>query len=187
VATIDEAVEAAAQIDGWMSIDELRWLGEQAALCEVAVEIGSWCGRSTKALAMMVQDFIFAIDTFEGSAEHVEGQGTRILSDADIYRRFLTNLAPEIAEHKVVVLPMESTEAALRVRESAATIDMLFIDGSHLYEAVRNDIASFLPFVRSGGVVCGHDFWSEDVRRAVAELLPDARPMVDFIWACTVP
>ena len=39
-------------------------------------------------------------------------------------------------------------------------IDLLFIDGNHTYEGVRDDIASWLPFVRDGGVVIFHDYGS---------------------------
>lgn len=36
-------------------------------------------------------------------------------------------------------------------------IDCLFIDGDHSYEAVKDDIASWVKFVKVGGVVVFHD------------------------------
>jgi cephalosporin hydroxylase len=35
--------------------------------------------------------------------------------------------------------------------------DILFIDGDHSYQAVKNDTLNYLPIVRSGGYVIFHD------------------------------
>merc|ERR1712070_1103111 len=36
--------------------------------------------------------------------------------------------------------------------------DLVFVDGPHTYKNVRNDIEMWLPRVRSGGILAGHDF-----------------------------
>jgi hypothetical protein len=36
-------------------------------------------------------------------------------------------------------------------------LDLVFIDGDHSYEAVREDIGLWSPKVRRGGILCGHD------------------------------
>ena len=40
-------------------------------------------------------------------------------------------------------------------------IDLLWIDGNHTYEGVKNDIQRFGGFVKDSGIICGHDFTSE--------------------------
>ena len=47
--------------------------------------------------------------------------------------------------------------------ETAASIfadeilDMVFIDANHLYPSIKKDIEIWLPKVKEGGILCGHD------------------------------
>ncbi len=53
------------------------------------------------------------------------------------------------------------------------TIDFCFIDGSHEYEDVKKDILAYLPKVKKGGILAGHDYdriW-QGVINAVDEIL----------------
>lgn len=50
--------------------------------------------------------------------------------------------------------------------------DLVFLDADHRYESVKADIQAWLPKVRSGGILCGHDSKQESVQRAVKECLP---------------
>ena len=38
-------------------------------------------------------------------------------------------------------------------------LDFVFIDGDHSYEYVTKDLLSWVPKIRSGGLVIGHDWW----------------------------
>jgi hypothetical protein len=39
--------------------------------------------------------------------------------------------------------------------------DFIYIDGLHTYEGVKNDIKNFLPLVKKGGVIGGHDYTNQ--------------------------
>lgn len=54
-------------------------------------------------------------------------------------------------------------------------IDILFIDGMHSYEAVKQDCLNLLPFLRSGGYVGFHDYNNVafEVKRAADEFCSD--------------
>jgi predicted O-methyltransferase YrrM len=47
--------------------------------------------------------------------------------------------------------------------------DFIYIDGDHTYEAVRDDAAAWWEKLKSGGVIAGHDYGWEGVKRAVDE------------------
>ena len=47
---------------------------------------------------------------------------------------------------------------------------MVFIDAIHTFEHLNVDIGYWLPKIRKGGVICGHDYWHKKfpgVERAV--------------------
>lgn len=49
--------------------------------------------------------------------------------------------------------------------------DMVYIDALHTYEAVTQDIKAWLPKVKMGGILGGHDYNKKSVQRAVDEQL----------------
>ena len=65
------------------------------------------------------------------------------------------------------------------------TFDFIYIDGIHQYENVKQDIINYLPMVKKGGVIGGHDYgpsWP-GVRQAVDEMFgePD-KVFQDTSW-----
>ena len=49
------------------------------------------------------------------------------------------------------------SEDFLKILSPFAEFDLIFIDGSHIYQDVLSDIQLSLPLVREGGILCGHD------------------------------
>lgn len=46
------------------------------------------------------------------------------------------------------------------------SLDFVYIDGNHKYEYVLEDIESWYPKVRNGGIIAGHDFLNGDIPNA---------------------
>lgn len=89
-----------------------------------------------------------------------------------------------------------SLDAARTLAESARSLaelghkqrpfDFVYIDADHSYEAAKADIAAWLPHVRPGGIIAGHDFvpdgeypyGSFGVKRAVLEAFAPERVVI---------
>jgi hypothetical protein len=53
--------------------------------------------------------------------------------------------------------------------------DIVYIDGSHDYNSVTNDIRSWIPKIKKGGFICGDDYtdiWPE-VKKSVHDYFGD--------------
>jgi len=117
------------------------------------VELGSWKGRSSAFLVVEAKNkspniSIHIVDTWLGSEEHANE-----MKD-NLYEKFKSNMARLeglYQEHR-----MTTDEAVLLFED--ASLDAVFIDADHRYEAVRRDIANWMPKVRKGGILAGHDY-----------------------------
>lgn len=172
----DDAVLAALEIPGWMTKAELYWLAEQAADRRVIIEVGSWQGRSTKALASMTKGLVISIDSLAGES------GTPV---DDLDGLFRDHLKAEIESGKVEVVRKPSLDAAQDYFDGFA--DMVFIDGCHEYPAPLEDIRAWRKVVRRDGLVCGHDRWLPGVERSLDEYSASeggnsVQRAVDSIW-----
>ncbi len=150
------------KIQGWMRKQELDWLYEKSKVMESVVEIGSWKGKSTEALLMGCKGTVYAVDHFLGDPGS-ELQQEQVKKE-DVYEIFMQNVGhfPNLK-----VLKMDSKTASEIVSEA----DMVFIDGDHSYQAVKEDIELWLPKAKK--LICGHDYEESRVglRKAVNELV----------------
>lgn len=150
-------------IDGWFSEEDASFY--KFALDRVEgpahfVELGSYKGRSSAFMAVEIansnKDVRFdCIDVWLPNLMY---------GDLD-FRTFKENMAGLVLYHNPV--KMEITAASKFYDDN--TLDMVFIDADHSYEAVKNDIMHWLPKVKSGGLISGHDIAHEPVRQAVIE------------------
>lgn len=141
-------VERAFNIPGWMLPTELVWLAYQAQKYRHIVEIGSYLGRSTRALADNTQGWVLAVDDFGGPRD------VEVTDRKDIYASFLRNI--EGVEDKVHICREDFDK--VNPAEHDPPFDMIFIDGEHNYASVRRDIEKWQPYLSPGGILCGHDF-----------------------------
>ena len=168
-----EAVKQAQGVPGYMQYEELAWLAEQARDKKSIVEIGSWKGRSTKALALAQEDGkVYAVDHWRGNpGGDATGVEAEARGGAAIRGEFTGHLLPEIERGRV--WPIQADHARLVETLEAcggfAGADMVFIDGDHAYEAVARDIRSALAIVKPGGLIAGHDLNEPGVAKAVQE------------------
>ncbi len=118
---------------------------------EVCVEIGSAQGHSACHIGAALEEngkgMLYAIDPHTVTAWNDR-------DSEDSFPMIQRNLAAIGVSHRVELLRTTSAGAA---EDWSRSIDLLFIDGDHSYEGVKNDWNLFHPFVRPGGVVLFHD------------------------------
>lgn len=123
------------------------------------VEVGSWRGRSTAFMAVEIANSgkriqFDAVDTWMGSpSEEHHQQDPSVVNDT-LYTEFLDNIEP--VKQYVRPVRMTSTEAAQSYPDNS--LDFVFIDADHTYEAVKQDIEAWWPKVKPGGILAGHDY-----------------------------
>ena len=168
-------IQKALTIDGWTSFEELTWLKDTAKTMNNVVEIGSYKGRNTIALALGCPGPVIAVDHWEGDDD---GNGTlkNLMSLENTYEVFIKNVADF---RNVNIMRMPSLEAAQQMNGS--TVDMVFIDGEHTYEACKADIEAWLPNTKK--LICGHDYSEKwpGVMKAVDEIIGKVS-VKDSIW-----
>lgn len=134
------------------------------------VEVGSFKGRSSCCMAVEIFNSGRSIKFDCVDAwEYLDTQSDIVKSEfEDLYSTFLQNIEP--VSHLVNPIKSSSVEAAKMYHDKS--LDFVFIDAAHDYKNVKQDIISWLPKIKSGGIISGHDyFMSEGVRTAVHELL----------------
>lgn len=181
----------AAQIPGWMWDQELEWLAKSAQDHKLIVEIGSFLGRSTRALGENTPGKVYAVDDFNGTGIEFKPDG-RPFTQQDresIFSYFNINLGDLIADEKVIPVKISYDTIEMSGALGLLQPDMVFIDGDHSYPAVCRDIRYWKPRLAPGGLLCGHDFCYEPVANAVKEILVDNGISVTSapstsIWFC---
>ena len=157
---------------------ELRPMFGTAKLhCGKTPVIGVEVGSSTCANACEVIEAwpeitkLFCIDSYPVYSDFPLPE---IQKDALGYA--ITNI---IGEPKIHLIIAPSVEAAKRFE--AESVDFVYIDANHSYAFVKEDIQAWLPKVKKGGIIGGHDYDWEDkehdmelaVKRAVDEAFGD--------------
>lgn len=130
------------------------------------VEVGSFEGKSTELFALFFEK-VYSIDPYLPYTE-------------------ISHSAMEAAENKFIEMSKNysniekikkmSLDAVADFQDE--TLSFVYIDGAHYYESVKADIIAWLPKVKKGGYISGHDFWSVDlvegaVSTAVREIFPN--------------
>ena len=197
-------------VPGWLTTADARLLyalahhGPQRG---AVVEIGSAWGRSTVVLASAskraARERVYAIDPHTGDpwwlarvsrdpssdlvADGLMASGASF-SSLDDFRA-----APRRFDVEDYVSPVVATSNEAAEQLDTGPIRLLYVDGLHSYEGVRDDIKNWVPRVVKGGIIVFDDYFYESpgvgVKQAVDELLstglvePTLRHTSDFhVW-----
>lgn len=148
--------------------DKLQGRAELAKLFTgVGVEVGVERGHFAKEIAQYAST-LYLVDpwlAYKGYREHVSQdkldgflEETKLrVPTATIIRKFSLDAAKDFADN---------------------SLDFVYLDANHSYEHIKADIQAWLPKVKTGGILAGHDYVNRKnvnfgVKQAVQELLPN--------------
>lgn len=163
--------ELAGRVVGFLPDDEGRALFDAA--CRylhggVAVEIGTYCGKSTVLLgaaAVRSGSVLYTVDHHHGSEEHQPGWEFHDTSLVDpVSGRFDTlpslrrTLDAAGLDDTIVAVVGKSAVVA---RGWRTPLDLLFIDGGHSEQAAQQDYDGWAKWVAPGGTLMIHDVFPD--------------------------
>lgn len=151
-------------IEGWLFEEEGSKL-QQLALDKTVLEIGSYLGRSTIAMAATAKKVV-AVDSHQNLPSNLSLKPVPILPNGcqDTLDVFLENvkefdnIVPMIGRSEDII-PMLSRD-----------YDMVFIDGSHDKESVITDTMNSINVLKQGGILAWHDVHQSGVQDALESL-----------------
>lgn len=169
-------------IPGFFDFEDLyEKIAEESSAGATLVEVGSFLGRSACFLGERLKAHnkkatLICVDTWP--ATYSEGLRESIECPFDI---FYANVRQSGLLDTIVPIRTRSTHAACFIRNH---LDFVFIDAAHDYENCKADILAWLPKVRHGGTIAGHDFDGTfpGVMQAVREVFGDSFSVMNRSW-----
>jgi len=153
---------------------------------ETIAEIGVWKGVMAKHLLENLPGIrqYYCVDCWELYPDFKailrEKSQYSQLNYNDVYEMYLE--AVSAYSDKITTLRMYSEEAVKHVPDRS--LDFAFIDANHAYKYVKQDIILWLPKVKHGGILSGHDYKIKrfGVKRAVDEFFQAVSLLPNFVW-----
>jgi len=157
--TSNKILDIVRPIYGWLDESEAIYLNQIANLAvkesgpdDVLIEIGSFVGRSTVAIAMACKDnnkgIVITIDPHKNTDTH------RREGISDSFRMLKKNLVESKVDKFVEPIKATSEDFFYSFNKKAR---LLFIDGDHEYDAVLKDFNLWSQKLVDGGYLLLHD------------------------------
>jgi hypothetical protein len=173
------------------SVDEraqqiLSWLKDISH--PQGAEIGVFTGALSQRLLLNRPDMkLLMVDPWApGNGEEGLGEfhGSLNQHEQDHYYES-TVKAVRFAGQRALI--MRSTSLAVASKVPDESLDFVFIDADHSYECCLADIKAWLPKIKPGGFISGHDYDNTDypqwgVKRAVEEVFGEVEVGANFCW-----
>lgn len=178
-------------VDGWFDEEnELFFLDcvEKLSNPKIFYEVGFWKGRSTCCMGQILKSHtkntkLYAVDTFLGSDEkiHIDEISKLNSQNLTLLDVFNQNIKDCEVDNIITPVPLSSKDASKKVKNKS--IDFLYLDASHGYENVMNDLNNWFPKMKTGSIISGDDYvecWSS-VIQAVNDFFESKNMKVEIV------
>jgi predicted O-methyltransferase YrrM len=141
------------------------------------IEIGTFTGESTIIFGNHFKEVI-------GIDPMLQDYDLQDMTSKFNFNQVLEMFNDRTKEHKNISLVQKTSDDAVKDFKDES-YDFVYIDGIHQYTNVLSDIKNYLPKIKKGGVIGGHDYTShwKGVKMAVDEVFgqPD-KTFKDGSW-----
>ena len=169
----------------------LAWLGDRPN--PTGAEIGVFAGELSRRLLSRRDLTLYLIDSW--ATEHRESYKTsgdfhaQLSKSKQEHFYGMTRNMVQFAGERAKIIRKDSKEAAKAIPDGS--LDFVFIDADHTYEGCKGDIEAWLPKIKKGGFISGHDYENTDypawgVKRAVDERFGTPEKGLNFTWRVQV-
>lgn len=160
--------------DGYFTdqdIDIYRNLVSQVDDGSTIAELGCWKGKSLCSIADIIIKKnlkVLAVDTWQGTDNVLETLLAEEAKINNIKEVFKDNIKRFGISNNVKMMQMTTTEASKLIEKN--TLDFVFVDADHRYECVKDDVYNWMPLLKTGKTIAGHDASWHTVATAVSEI-----------------
>lgn len=150
-------------------------------------ELGVFLGEFSEVLASLRPSNLFLVDLFEGITGSGDKDGNNMTYVSMSESR--DNLLQKYVDNKAIQIIQSNTKDFLESIPDNS-LDYIYIDADHSYEAVCIDLSLARHKVRAGGYIMGHDYISprfDGVVKAVNEFCSRYNLEIDSLSECGCP
>lgn len=122
------------------------------------VEIGVFKGEFTKHLLENWSGTMYLVDPWRELDEAEYADSSNHKNHSTAYLETMSRIAGN--EDRAFMIRALSTQAAALFQDNS--LDFVYIDGNHAYEWVKEDLATWWPKLKKGGLFAGHDYIGMD-------------------------
>lgn len=153
------------QIFTCVTRDEQRKLHELAEKSKIGVEIGSYLGASSIAIASSAINKLYCVDVWKSNP--------KMRPDPANGKTLLENFKENTKNYKnkIEIVQEYSKDAITYFLDNNIQIDFLFIDGDHSSESVKKDWSLYKKILKQNGIVVFHDWSWGSVKQVITEVV----------------
>jgi len=155
---------------------------------KLIIEVGSWKGSSAITMLKHAPEAtVICVDTWLGGLEHWDmpddptnpnkGWTYHMIKwkhgRPTLYQTFMSNIKKAGMEKRVIPISLTSRIASKLIKKTGLLADAIYIDGSHEYDDVLDDLKNYWELLKPGGVMFGDDYAWVSVIRAVDEFVEE--------------
>jgi len=125
----------------------------------VGAEVGVFTGRVSKALLGHPKLTLFMVDSWEGDGVAYQGKDdwhAQLLQETQDKFAHVAEISTAFANERRTIIRKRSVDAAKDIADRS--LDFVFLDADHSEAGLTADLDAWLPKVKAGGLICGHDY-----------------------------